>query len=51
MRTFVFGNFSRIELWEPERFEDANPPIREPEEHDRLAAQYLGRAEAGEVRS
>jgi MraZ protein len=47
----VFGNFSRIELWEPERFEDANPAIREPEEHDRLAAQYLGRAEAGEVRS
>jgi len=42
----VFGNFTRIEIWDPDRFEDENPPIADPMEHDRLAAQYIGRAEA-----
>ncbi len=45
----VFGNFTRIEIWEPERFETANPPISDTAAHDRLAAQYLGRAETREV--
>lgn len=46
----VFGNFTRIEIWEPGRFESENPPITDPAAHDRLAAQYLGRAETREVK-
>lgn len=45
----VFGNFTRIEIWDPDRFETENPPITDPMEHDRLAQQYLGGAETGEA--
>jgi len=37
----VFGNFSRIEVWNPEHFERAYPPITDPAEHDQLAERYL----------
>ena len=49
-QAIVFGNFTRIEIWEPDRFEIANPPITDQAEHDRLAAQYMGRVETREVR-
>ncbi len=45
-RAIVFGNFSRIEIWNPERFELHVPRVADPAEHDRLTARYLGRAEA-----
>ncbi len=40
----VFGNFTRIEIWEPARFERENPPVEDTDAHDRLAEKYLGRA-------
>ena len=46
----VFGNFTRLEIWDPDRFKTANPPIEDTKAHDRLAAQYLGRAETREVK-
>ena len=33
----VFGNFTRIEIWDEQRFETENPPMAEPEQYDRLA--------------
>ncbi len=44
----VFGNFTRIEIWNPERFEQQNPPIQNAAEHDRLAQRYIGRMEVQE---
>jgi division/cell wall cluster transcriptional repressor MraZ len=38
----VFGNFSRLELWTPERYERENPPITDQDEHDRRVAKFLG---------
>ena len=39
----VFGNFNRIEVWNPSRFTVENPPLEDPAEHDRLMATYLDR--------
>jgi len=38
-----FGNFNRIEVWNPSRFAVENPPLEDPAEHDRLMAEYLDR--------
>ena len=44
-QAIVFGNFTRIEIWEPARFEISNPPIEDLAEHDALIARYMGQAE------
>jgi MraZ protein len=45
----VFGNFTRIEIWNPGRFEQENPPVVDTDAHDRLTQQFMGQAETGEV--
>lgn len=42
--SIVLGNFTRMEIWNPDHFEKKNPRIQDPDEHDRLAAQYLNGA-------
>jgi division/cell wall cluster transcriptional repressor MraZ len=39
-KAVIFANFNRIEVWEPSRFEAANPTT-DPGEHDSLAALYF----------
>jgi DNA-binding transcriptional regulator/RsmH inhibitor MraZ len=39
-RIVIFANFNRIEIWEPMRFEAANPTT-DAAEHDQLAALYF----------
>ncbi|MCK4306312.1 MAG: hypothetical protein KAY24_18875 [Candidatus Eisenbacteria sp.] len=46
----VFGSFSRLEIWNPERFEIENPPIADQAEHDQRAARHMGGNGAQEVR-
>jgi len=40
-RAVVFGNFTRIEIWNPEQFERENPPITDIDAHDQLIAKFL----------
>ncbi|MFH1143126.1 MAG: hypothetical protein V1774_01110 [Candidatus Eisenbacteria bacterium] len=37
----VLGNFTRIEVWNPERFASEIPDLEDTSEHDRLLARYL----------
>ncbi len=49
-KAIIFGNFNRIEVWEPSRFETVNATT-DPTEHDRLAALYFNTVRhAGEKR-
>lgn len=40
-QAIVFGNFTRLEIWNPEQFERHNPPITDVEAHDELIEKYL----------
>jgi MraZ protein len=38
----VSGNYTLIEIWNPERFESRNPRIADTAEHDRRIMRYMG---------
>jgi MraZ protein len=38
----VFGNYTLIEIWNPEQFDLRNPRIADTAEHDRRITRYMG---------
>jgi len=44
-QVIVFGNWTRIEIWDRARFEAINPPMEDTDEHDLLMADYMGQNE------
>jgi len=38
----VSGNYTLIEIWNPERFESRNPSVADTAEHDRRIMRYMG---------
>lgn len=46
-KIIIFGNFNRLEIWEPERFAREHPKLTDQKKHDDLTARFIGRGGLG----